>query len=66
VHWAALREAIRVSVNIGIGTDQNPAEPDAGTKAAINKREIYVAADMTPLYFMRTALMPLQMDYTAN
>ncbi|MFM2411662.1 MAG: hypothetical protein RL481_2490 [Pseudomonadota bacterium] len=54
-HWAMLQEAIRLGVNIAMGTDQNPAEPNAGTTATIRELEMYVEAGMTPLNSLRTA-----------
>jgi imidazolonepropionase-like amidohydrolase len=54
-HWAMLQEAIRLGVNIAMGTDQNPAEPNAGTTATIRELEMYVEAGMTPLSSLRTA-----------
>jgi Amidohydrolase family len=54
-HWATLQDAIRIGVNIAMGTDQNPAEPNAGTTATIRELEMYVEAGMTPLGSLRTA-----------
>lgn len=55
VHWQALRTAIRVGVNIAMGTDQFPFEPNQGTVAAVRETELYVEAGMTPLEALRAA-----------
>lgn len=48
-HWATLQNAIRLGVNIALGTDQFPFEPNDGTTATIAEAELYVKAGMTPL-----------------
>ncbi len=54
-HWQALQTAIRVGVNIAMGTDQFPFEPNEGTVAAVRETELYVDAGMTPLQALRAA-----------
>ncbi|WP_439101370.1 amidohydrolase family protein [Congregibacter sp.] len=54
-HWEALRTAIDVGVNIGLGTDQLPQEPNDGTTATVREAEYYVEAGMTPLESLRSA-----------
>ncbi len=54
-HWAALQTAIRSGVNIAMGTDQYPFEPNEGTVAAVRETELYVEAGMTPLQALRSA-----------
>jgi imidazolonepropionase-like amidohydrolase len=48
-HWAMLQTAIKLGVNIALGTDQFPFEPNGGTTATIAEAELYVAAGMSPL-----------------
>jgi imidazolonepropionase-like amidohydrolase len=54
-HWAALEAAIRVGVNIAMGSDQFPFEPNEGTVASIREIELYREAGMTNLQALRTA-----------
>ncbi|EED31721.1 amidohydrolase [gamma proteobacterium NOR5-3] len=54
-HWQALRTAIDVGVNIALGTDQLPQEPNDGTTATVREAEYYVEAGMTPLQALRSA-----------
>ncbi|GAB5413652.1 MAG: amidohydrolase family protein [Congregibacter sp.] len=54
-HWEALRTAIEEGVNIGLGTDQLPQEPNDGTTATVREAEYYVEAGMTPLQALRSA-----------
>jgi imidazolonepropionase-like amidohydrolase len=54
-HWAMLQNAIRLGVNIALGTDQFPFEPNGGTTATIAEAELYVKAGMSPLQALRTA-----------
>ena len=54
-HWKALQMAIEVGVNIALGTDQFPYEPNDGTTATVREAEYYVAAGMTPLQALRAA-----------
>jgi len=56
-HWRALQTAIRTGVNIAMGTDQFPYEPNEGTVAAIRETELYVDAGMTPLAALRAAMV---------
>ena len=44
-----LQTAIRLGVNIALGTDQFPFEPNDGTSATIAEAELYVKGGMTPL-----------------
>jgi imidazolonepropionase-like amidohydrolase len=52
-HRKMLQTAIKVGVNIALGTDQFPFEPNAGTTATVHEAELYVAAGMTPLDALR-------------
>jgi len=54
-HWQALKMAIEEGVNIGLGTDQLPAEPNDGTTATAREAQYYVEAGMTPLQALRSA-----------
>lgn len=54
-HWKSLQTAIRVGVNIAMGTDQFPYEPNEGTVASVRELELYVDAGMTPVQALRTA-----------
>jgi imidazolonepropionase-like amidohydrolase len=54
-HWAALQAAIRVGVNIAMGSDQFPYEPNEGTVASVREIELYREAGMTNLQALRTA-----------
>lgn len=61
-HLKMLQTAIKVGVNIALGTDQFPFEPNAGTTATVHEAELYVAAGMTPLDALRAAtLQPARM-----
>jgi imidazolonepropionase-like amidohydrolase len=61
-HHKMLQTAIKVGVNIALGTDQFPFEPNAGTTATVHEAELYVAAGMTPLDALRAAtLQPARM-----
>ncbi len=55
VHWKALQMAIEEGVNIGLGTDQLPSEPNDGTTATAREAQYYVEAGMTPLQALRSA-----------
>ncbi|MFN2329138.1 MAG: amidohydrolase family protein [Chromatocurvus sp.] len=55
VHWEALRAAIEEGVNIALGTDQLPQEPNDGTTATVREAEYYVEAGMSPLQALRSA-----------
>jgi imidazolonepropionase-like amidohydrolase len=54
-HWAMLQSAIRMGVNIALGTDQFPFEPNDGTTATVAEAELYVKAGMTPLQGLQAA-----------
>ncbi len=54
-HWKALEMAIEEGVNIALGTDQLPAEPNDGTTATAREAQYYVEAGMTPLEALRAA-----------
>jgi imidazolonepropionase-like amidohydrolase len=54
-HWAALQAAIRSGVDIAMGSDQFPYEPNEGTVASIREIELYHSAGMTSLQALRTA-----------
>jgi imidazolonepropionase-like amidohydrolase len=50
-----LQKAIRMGVNIALGTDQFPFEPNGGTTATVAEAELYVKAGMTPLQALQAA-----------
>lgn len=52
-HWAMLQTAIKTGVQIALGTDQFPYEPNEGTTATIREAELYVDAGMTPIDAIR-------------
>ena len=54
-HWEMLKTAIEEGVNIALGTDQMPQEPNDGTTATVREAEYYVQAGMTPLAALRSA-----------
>ena len=54
-HWRALEMAIEEGVNIALGTDQLPSEPNDGTTATAREAQYYVEAGMTPLQVLRSA-----------
>lgn len=54
-HWKALETAIEEGVNIALGTDQLPAEPNDGTTATAREAQYYVEAGMSPLQALRAA-----------
>ena len=54
-HWNALQTAIEEGVNIALGTDQLPHEPNDGTTATAREAQYYVEAGMTPLQALRSA-----------
>ncbi|MFT4045673.1 MAG: amidohydrolase family protein [Solimonas sp.] len=54
-HMRMMRSAIRTGVNIALGTDQFPYEPNSGTTATVHEAELYVEAGMTPLQALRAA-----------
>lgn len=55
LHWKALETAIDEGVNIALGTDQLPQEPNDGTTATVREAEYYVEAGMTPVEALRSA-----------
>ncbi|MHA7815003.1 MAG: amidohydrolase family protein [Pseudohaliea sp.] len=55
LHWEALKTAIAEDVNIALGTDQLPHEPNDGTTATVREAEYYVEAGMSPLEALRAA-----------
>jgi imidazolonepropionase-like amidohydrolase len=54
-HWQALQTAIEEGVNVALGSDQLPSEPNDGTTATVREAEYYVEAGMTPLQALRAA-----------
>lgn len=54
-HWASLQTAIRTGVNVAMGSDQFPYEPNEGTVASVREIELYHEAGMTQLQALRTA-----------
>lgn len=54
-HWETLKAAIQEGVNIALGTDQMPFEPNDGTSSTVREAEAYVEAGMTPLQALRSA-----------
>jgi imidazolonepropionase-like amidohydrolase len=54
-HWSMLQNAIKLGVNIALGTDQFPFEPNGGTTATVAEAELYVKAGMTPLQALQSA-----------
>ena len=54
-HWQTLQMAIEEGVNIALGTDQLPSEPNDGTTATVREAQYYVEAGMTPLQALRSA-----------
>ncbi|MBK5910717.1 amidohydrolase [Rhodothalassium salexigens] len=55
VHWAALQAAVASGVDIAMGSDQFPFEPNEGTVASVREIELYVDAGMTPAQALRAA-----------
>lgn len=56
-HWSALQTAIRMDVNIAMGSDQHPSEPNMGTVASIHELELYQKAGMTPIKALRAGTL---------
>ena len=54
-HWAMLQKAIRMGINVALGTDQFPFEPNDGTTATVAEAELYQKAGMTPLQALQAA-----------
>lgn len=62
LHWQSLRTAIELGVNIALGTDQLPHEPNDGTTATAREAQYYAEAGMTNLQALRAAtIAPAQM-----
>lgn len=65
-HWQALQWAIQEGVNISLGSDQFPFEPNDGTTATIREVEYYQEAGMSHLQAMQAATIQsarmLEMD----
>lgn len=55
IHWETLKSAVKARVNIALGSDQYPFEPNEGTTATIREAELYQEAGMTPLQALRAA-----------
>lgn len=55
IHWETLKAAIKARVNIALGSDQYPFEPNEGTNATVREAELYAEAGMTPLQALRAA-----------
>ncbi len=61
-HWAALKMAVEEKVNIVLGSDQFPFEPNDGTTATIREAEYYLEAGMSPLQALQAAtIQPARM-----
>jgi imidazolonepropionase-like amidohydrolase len=56
-HLKMLQTAVKLGVNIALGTDQFPFEPNAGTTATVREAELYVGAGMTPLQALQAATL---------
>lgn len=54
-HAEMLKNAIKIGVNIALGTDQMPYEPNSGTTATVREAELYVQAGMTHAQALRAA-----------
>lgn len=54
-HWKMLQTAIEEKVNIALGTDQLPNEPNDGTTSTAREAQYYVEAGMTNLQALRSA-----------
>ena len=54
-HWLSLQTAIEEGVNIALGSDQLPYEPNDGTTATAREAQYYVEAGMNPLQALRAA-----------
>jgi imidazolonepropionase-like amidohydrolase len=54
-HMRALQTAIKMNVNIAMGSDQFPYEPNEGTVASVREIELYQEAGMTHLQALRSA-----------
>lgn len=56
-HLKMLQTAIKLGVNIALGSDQLPHEPNAGTTATVHEAELYAAAGMSSLDALRAATL---------
>jgi len=54
-HFKSLQTAIEEGVNIALGTDQLPSEPNDGTTATAREAQYYVEAGMSDLEALRAA-----------
>ena len=54
-HWKVLQMAVEEGVNIGLGTDQLPGEPNDGTTSTVREAQYYQEAGMTDLEALRSA-----------
>ncbi|SNS41643.1 Imidazolonepropionase [Sphingomonas laterariae] len=55
VHWETLKSAIKAGVNIALGSDQYPFEPNEGTTATVREAELYAEAGMSSAQALRAA-----------
>ena len=61
-HWNAMKMAVEEKVNIALGSDQFPFEPNDGTTATIREAEYYLEAGMSPLGALQAAtIQPARM-----
>ncbi|RLP23388.1 amidohydrolase family protein [Mesorhizobium sp. YM1C-6-2] len=61
-HWNAMKMAVEENVNIALGSDQFPFEPNDGTTATIREAEYYLEAGMSPLEALQAAtIQPARM-----
>jgi len=61
-HWKMLQTAVEEGVNIALGTDQLPSEPNDGTTATAREAQYYVEAGMSNLQALQAAtIQPARM-----
>ncbi|WP_116365960.1 amidohydrolase family protein [Parahaliea mediterranea] len=61
-HWKMLQTAINEGVNIALGTDQLPQEPNDGTTATAREAQYYVEAGMSHMEALQAAtIQPARM-----
>jgi imidazolonepropionase-like amidohydrolase len=61
-HWNAMKMAVEEKVNVALGSDQFPFEPNDGTTATIREAEYYLEAGMSPLQALQAAtIQPARM-----
>lgn len=61
-HWAMMQKAVKMGINVALGTDQFPYEPNDGTTATVAEAELYVKAGMTSLQALQAAtIQPARM-----